>query len=645
MRFLLVEDDAALATSLARGLREQAYAVDVAADGEDALLANESSAGHDLSPCGHVRIDSQDRDGARRRPGHSNPACAVRPVSSLIGGSGQTRVSHMALRKLPLFVVCLLLVTCKDSSVTPVVTPEPKPPNPQSVSVLTQHNDNNRSGWNGNETALTTSNVNVQQFGFVFTLPVDDQVYAQPLVVGHVGIGGGTHNIVLVATVDNTVYAFDGDDGTLYWQKNFTASGMRPPRHTDMTGACGGSYQDFSGNIGIVGTPVIDAGRGTMYFVARSTTGTSFVQHLHAVNIGDGTEVAGGPTKITASSSGNGGGSVNGVIAFDAQRQNQRQGLTLLNGIVYVTFASHCDWGPYHGWILGYDAATLQQSVVYNATPNGDSGGMWESGTGMAADGAGNLYVVTGNGTVGTATDPTNVINRGDSALKLTPSGSTLRVASFFTPTNYQLLNDDDLDYGGMGALLIPDAGYYLTGGKDGNLYLLNKDAMGGYLPSSNHVQQVVSIGGSANMHCQAAYYGGRTKEFVYVWSENSPLHAIRFDRTTNLLSEQDQVLSSVAGPTGQNGAVLSVSSNGSQDGTGILWASYASTGDAEHTISPGILRAFDANDVTKELWNNQQKPTRDASGYYAKFAAPTIANGHVYLPTFSNRVVVYGLQ
>ena len=548
----------------------------------------------------------------------------------------------MARRNLLLSFVFLLLTTCRDSSAPPIVTKPP--PNSQSVSVLTQHNDNSRLGWNDNETALTTTNVNAQQFGEVFTLAVDDQVYAQPLVVGRVSIGDGSHNIALIATVNNTLYAYDGDDGTLYWQKGFTAPGMRAPTHVDMTGACSGSYTDFSGNIGIVGTPVIDAGTGTMYFVARSTTGTNFVQYLHAVNIVDGSEMPGSPTKITAISTGTGDGSFNGVITFDPQRQNQRQGLTLLNGTVYVTFSSHCDWGPYHGWILGYDASSIQQRVVYNDTPNGYAGGLWESGTGMAADATGNLYVVTGNGTVGDAGDPTSPTNRGSSALKLTPTGSTLRVASYFTPFNYQFLNDNDLDYGGMGALLIPNSALFLTGGKDGNLYLLNKDDMGGYLPSSNQVQQVVPTSGNANMHCQAAYYKGSAKEFVYVWSENDPLRAIPFDRGSNLLSAQSQVFSSAAGPTGQSGAILSVSSNGSQDGTGILWASYAYSGDAEHAVSPGILRAFDANDITRELWNNHQKPG-DVGGSYAKFAAPTIANGHVYLPTFSNRVVVYGLH
>ena len=553
----------------------------------------------------------------------------------------------MSILRCSLPVLFLALTTC-TSSEAPIDTTNPPPPPPrstQSVSVLTQHNDNNRTGWNSNETELTTANVNGQKFGLLFTVPVDGEVYAQPLVLGHVLMNGDYHNVVIVATVSNTVYAFDGDDGTIFWQKNFNAPGMRPPTRFDMTGACDGGYTDFSGNIGIVGTPVIDPATNRIYFVARSTNGMVYVQHLHALSVVDGAEVGGSPVQIDATYDGNGDGNVNGVITFNAQRQNQRQGLTLVNGTVYVTFSSHCDWGPYHGWILGYDAGSLQQKSVYNDTPNGSAGGLWESGMGMAADAEGNLYVVTGNGSVGDAGDPTNPTNRGSSALKLTPSGGTLSVASYFTPFNFQFLNDNDLDYGGMGALLLPGTSMYLTGGKDGKLYLLNRDAMGGYQSSTNDVQQIVPLGGnSANMHCQAAYYKGSAKELVYVWSENDPLRAIPFDRAGNLLSPQSEVYGGVPGPTGQSGAILSVSSNGSNDGTGILWASYASAGDAEHDVSPGILRAFDANDVSKELWNNNQDP-RDAAGSYAKFAAPTIANGHVYLPTFSGRVAVYGLR
>ncbi|HEX9499043.1 MAG TPA: hypothetical protein VF926_11860, partial [Mycobacterium sp.] len=231
----------------------------------------------------------------------------------------------MGKRELSLLLLPLL-ATCTDNPTSV------GPPNPQSVSVLTQHNDNTRAGLNDNEAALTTRNVNVQRFGKVFTIPVDGDVYAQPLVVGHAI--GGDRNVVYVATVNNTVYAVDGDNGTVYWQKNFTRSGMRPPRATDMTGACGGNYNNFSSGIGIVGTPVIDSTSGTMYFVARSTTGSTYVQYLHAVNILNGNEVSGSPKAITASVSGNGDGSVNGTVTFDPQKENQRPGLTLLNGIV-----------------------------------------------------------------------------------------------------------------------------------------------------------------------------------------------------------------------------------------------------------------------------------------------------------------------
>ena len=534
----------------------------------------------------------------------------------------------------------VLLCTCDDNT-----APEPTPPNPQHVSVLTQHNDNTRAGWNDSETVLTTSNVNAQQFGKLFTLPVDDQVYAQPLVAGKITIDNGLHNVVYIATVNNTVYAYDGDTGKLYWQRNFTAPGMRPPKNTDLTGACGGAYADFSGRFGIVGTPVIDPAKHTMYFVSRSTDGNTFVQHLHAVDILSGSEVAGSPVAITASVSGSGDGSVNNVVSFDPERGNQRQGLTLTNGIVYVTFSSHCDWGPYHGWILGYDAGTLAQQVVYNVTPDGSAGGMWESGAGMAADAAGNLYVVAGNGTVGASGDPTSLTNRSESALKLTRTGSTLRVASYFTPDNYQYLNDNDLDYGGMGSFLIPSSNYYLTGAKDGRIFLLNKDDMGGYLSSGNQVQQVIALRADANMHTQPAYFGGSAKEFVYVWPENDALRAIPFDRASNMLDESGEMSFGGNGPTGQCGAVLSVSSNGSTAGTGIVWAAHPLGADAAHAVVPGVLRAFDALDVTKELWDSNQRPSQDASGNFAKFAPPTIVNGHVYLPTFSNQVVVYGLR
>jgi outer membrane protein assembly factor BamB len=554
-------------------------------------------------------------------------------------------------------LLIMILAGCAKKQSATTSTSGNTTPNNQHISVLTQHNDNTRAGLNNMETSLTTANVNPAQFGKLFSLPVDDQVYAQPLVVGNLAIGGGTHNVVFIATVNNTVYAYDGDNGTLYWKKNYTVAGMRPPNPQDMASGWCSPYTDFTSNIGIVGTPVIDSASQTIYFVARSTNGTNFVQYLHAVDITNGNERSGSPVEITASVPGTGDGSVGGVVSFDPLRNNQRMGLALVNGVVYISFASHCDWNPYHGWILGYNETTLQQVIVYNDTPDGENGGIWESGQGIAADAQGNLYITTGNGTVGqggdyTSTtngsgdngpnpDPTDLTDRSESALKLTPSGSTLQVTSYFTPLNYYNLNLNDLDYGVMGTFLIPNSNYFVTGCKDGNLYLLDKDNMGGYNASSNQVQQTIPL--NVSLHCQPAYYKGSSAEYVYVWSENDQLRALSFNRSSNTFQSNETVATD-NGPTGDCGAELSVSSNGTTDGTGIVWATYAISGNAGNTICPGILRAFDANDITQELWNSNDNPN-DNLGKYAKYSPPTIADGHVYVPTFSDEVVVYGLK
>ncbi len=549
----------------------------------------------------------------------------------------------MFRRTLAAILIIGAFAACKKKDNHPA-TVIPYTANAQHISVLTQHNNLTRAGLNNQEKKLNTSNVNAAQFGKLFSLSVDDQVFAQPLVLANVELASEVRNVVYIATVNNSIYAYDGDTGYLFWKKNYTAPGMRAPLNSDMTGACGGQYQDFSGKIGIVGTPVIDSVAQTIYFVARSTNGSAFVQNLHAVSIIDGTERPGSPVLITATYPGNGDGSSNNVVSFDPQRNNQRAALTLLNGVVYVTFSSHCDWGPYHGWILGYNAGSLQQQLVYNDTPKGGDGGIWESGTGMAADAQGNLYVVIGNGTVGLNGDPTNLINRGESAMKLTPSSNSLTINSYFTPGNYQFLEDNDLDYGTMGSFLIPNSNYYFTSCKDGNIYLLNKDNMGGYNAVTNQVQQTITLRSSSNMHCQPAYGVGSNYEFVYIWPENDRLQAFPFNRSTNIFDIPNEIMSSASGPNGQNGAMISVSSNGTAAGSGIVWTAYAAVGDAEHAVSPGILRAFDASNITKELWNNNSNPA-DYAGNYAKFASPTIANGKVYLATFSGQVTVYGLK
>ncbi|HNP21913.1 MAG TPA: discoidin domain-containing protein [Panacibacter sp.] len=514
-------------------------------------------------------------------------------------------------------------------------------------SVLTQHDDLNRTGWYDQETVLKKSNVTPNTFGKLFTRAVDDQIYAQPLVKLQINMPGkGVKNVVYVATVNNSVYAFDADSANeqaAFWQVSLTAPSARPVNKADMTGACGGFYNDFSGNMGIVGTPVIDTTTNTLYVVARSlkTSTNTYYQYLHALDITTGAEKANSPVLITATVNGNGDGSVGGKVTFDPQKQNQRPGLLLLNGIVYIAWSSHCDWGPYHGWVMGYDKTSLLQKYVYNTTPDGYWGGIWMSGGGPSADESGNIYLAAGNGSVGKNGNAADVTNRSESALKLTPS---LTLSSFFTPKNYETLEGADLDFGVTQMLLIPNTNRAIVGVKDGKLYLLNRDNMGGYNGSADNVIQTINVGANAYQRSSMSYYKGTQNEFVYSWSENSLLRAFHYSRTTNMFNLDSTISSGLQGPTGNNGAVLAVSSNGSADSTAILWASYAANGDANQSVRPGILRAIDASDVTKELWNSNADAD-DVPGNYAKFNCPTIVNGKAYLATFSNQLVVYGLK
>ena len=316
------------------------------------------------------------------------------------------------------------------------------------TSVTTQHNDAARTGANLTETVLTTTNVNVSQFGKIFERVVDDEIYAQPLYVEGVIIPGlGIRNVVYVATNNDSVYAFDADDPAAaapLWRVNYTdpAAGIIPVSRTDVGQACG-TYVDFAGKIGIVGTPVIDSVSQTMYFVVRTKENGTFVQRLHAIDIRDGRERPGSPLVVQASVVGTGDGrDAQNNIAFNPRTQNQRAGLLLDHGTVYITWASYCDQGPYHGWILGYDAASLQQVMVYNTTPDGGLGGIWQSGAGLSADPTGNLYGLTGNGSFN---GDIGGMNFGNSFIKVSPTGALL---DWFTPFNWSFLNATDEDLG-----------------------------------------------------------------------------------------------------------------------------------------------------------------------------------------------------
>lgn len=522
------------------------------------------------------------------------------------------------------------------------------------VAVSTQHNNLSRTGANLEEKNLKVKNVNTNQFGLLFTRAVDDQIYAQPLIATKVRVPNqkGSRNLVVVATVNDSVYAFDADDATVsapYWQVSFLNANAVPPRNTDMALACGGNYHDFSGNIGIASTPVIDPKKEILYVLARTKEfGGVFVQKLHALDLATGAEMPNSPVTIAATCPGTGDGSTNGILTFDPQNENQRSALTLVNGVVYIGWASHGDCGPYHGWLMGYDAATLQQVVVYNTTPEGGGGGIWMSGEGPAADTSGNFYVSVGNGTVGNNGDPRDLVNRGESFLKLTRSGGSLIVTNWFTPADYQNLENNDLDLGAAGLLLIPNTTLAFSGGKEGVLYLVDRSKMGGLSFSGTDTNVLQSFQADSGQHevlGSPVWWDGSKASYAYVWvSDSDFLRQYQFDKTTGKFLLPEFAASPEAAPDGTPGGILSVSANGRKSGTAIVWASHQLGGSANQTVRAGILHAYNAENVSEELWNSEQNSARDSVGLFAKFVPPTIANGKVYLATFSNRLNVYGL-
>jgi len=504
-----------------------------------------------------------------------------------------------------------------------------------SVSVLTQHNDLNRTGANLQETELTTTSVASGTFGKLFSRAVDGQIYAQPLYVGG---GIGTHNVVYVATEHNSVYAFDADDmaaSAPLWQVNLGT----PVPSTDMTGCV-----DLTPEVGISGTPVIDPASKTLYVVAKTKVSGAYAQTLHALDTTTGVERPGSPVTLTATVNGTGGGSVSGHIAFDPFRQHNRAGLTLVNGVVHIAFASHCDAGAYHGWVLSYNASTLAPVSQYVTTPNGTLGGIWMAGEGLGADPDGSLYFLSGNGT----SDTSAGTNLGMAAVKLKPNATTgqLATSSWFIPWNQSSLNSGDLDLGSGGAVLIPGTRLLVGGGKEGVLYLLNRDAMGGFqastaAPHDTQIPERWSASGSSRIASSPVYWAGPTGGRIYVWPVDAPLRSFGLSGST---FEQTGTTGTIPSAGGFPGGALSISANGATHGSGILWATRPNA-DANHNTSPGTLYALDAEDITHVLWNSNGVALRDAIPQYAKFSPPTVANGKVYLATFANALYVYGLN
>ncbi|MGA8341709.1 MAG: IPT/TIG domain-containing protein [Candidatus Sulfotelmatobacter sp.] len=500
------------------------------------------------------------------------------------------------------------------------------------VSVTTHHNDVGRTGQNLNETILNTSNVNVNQFGKLFACQVDGYVYAQPLYVAQVTISSALHNVVYVATENNSVYAFDADNGAQLWHVNLGT----PVPSTDVSS----TYKDLTPVIGITGTPVIDPVSSTLYVVAKTknTSNSTYHQNLHAVDITSGAEMPGSPVEITASVAGSGSGSSGGTIAFQPLYQLNRPGLLLLNGVVYIAFGSHGDIGPYHGWVLGYSASTLAQMAVFNTTPNGSEGAIWQGGQGLVAD-TDNIYFMTGNGSFEANTGGTEY---GDSVVKLATSMG-LSVSDYFTPDNQGSLNQSDADLGSGGPILLPGTSSIVGGGKDGILRLINTASMGEYNSVLNADLQEFQATSGKIMIGPIYWNSPNHGPVVYLWGPGDYLKAFEFLNGSFQTTPISQ--STMTSPAGNsNAAPLSLSANGSTSGTGIVWAALSYSGDSNQQTVTGILRAFDATNLTTELWDSQKNATRDSVGNYAKFAPPTIANGKVYLATFSNQLLVYGL-
>jgi len=537
------------------------------------------------------------------------------------------------------------------------------------TDVLTQHNDNNRTGWYPSETILNPSNVTPTNFGLLYKKTVDDQIYAQPLLVNGVMIGGVSKNVVFIATVNNTIYAFDADDGTLdpYWTRTFTPSGQMPPNAGDIhPGLCSGSYDDITkspnatgqqGSFGIIGTPVIDKTTSTLYFVFRSRDmsvdngpysndtkypSTGFYQFFHAIDLATGADKFGPPVLIdpaTTKVNGTGQGSNNGVISFDPRRENQRSALTLSNGIVYFAYAGHCDWDNYYGWVLGYQASDPTKQVVrYVTSPNSERGGVWMSGAGLAADASGNLFFAVGNG--GYNTQASDAGNMSLSVVKATPDlvNNTLTNTATFQPTSYSTWNATDLDFG-TGVVLIPGSNMVVTAHKSGKIYVTNQNANSGKYNESNGSNFLGSydlgVGSGAQSHSSLTYFGGATAKWLYQFSEYTHVKAYPVNLAAGTLGTP---INNTSVPTNASliGGYLSMSSNGTDVNSGILWVSHnSSTG--------GTLHALKANDITQELWNSDANPS-DQLGDFAKMNCVTIANGKVYAPTFTNTLNVYGL-
>ncbi len=509
------------------------------------------------------------------------------------------------------------------------------------ADVLTYHNDNARTGLFTNEKILTPRNVNARDFGKIGFLPVQGLVDAEPLYVSQLPIARAKRNVVFVATEHDLVYAFDADTFAQLWQVSL----LGPDETTSDDRGCG----QVKPEIGVTSTPVIDlqAGpHGTIYVVAMSKDSSGkYFQRLHALDITTGAEIDGGPQTIEATYPGSAVPNSNGQVDFDPKQYKERAGLLLLNGVVYTSWASHCDFDPYTGWIIGYDARTLKQTSVLNIMPNGSEGAVWMSGAGLAADSSSNIYFLAGNGTFDTTLNSQGFPEKGDygnAFMKLSTAGGKLSVSDYFVMHNAVEESRKDLDLGSGGAMVLPDlqdnSGKTLHlavgAGKDDIIYVVNRDSMGKFNPANdNAIYQEVPRTGDEN----SQGLGGTGGVFAAPAYCN---HTLYYGAVDDSLRAFKIVNARIVGPAaskttvtfGYPGTTPSISTNGTKDG--IVWAVENNT--------PAVLRAYEADDLARELYNSNQERKRDEiTGN--KFITPMIAGGKVFVGTPSG-VAVFGL-
>src|ERR1700722_6452866 len=503
--------------------------------------------------------------------------------------------------------------------------------------ILTEHYDNARTGQNTSETILTPANVSSGTFGKLFTLKADGYVYAQPLYAPNLAIpGNGTHNVIFIATEHDSVYAYDADNGAQLWFRTFLSAGVTTLTPNDV------STQDIHPEIGITGTPVIDPAMTTLYVVVNTKESTGYVYRLHALNLTTGLDRL-TPAVLSGAVPGTAPDAVNGMVPFNVQWENQRPGLLFYNGFLFIGFAAHGDNGPWHGWVLGYNASTLAQTGLWNTSPNGKGNGIWSSGSGLAMDASGSAYVATGNGddTVTIpAPPPSTSIDYGDSIVRINLANGIPVPLDYFTPYNQGSLDTSDMDVGSGGVLIPPTQGgpfpeILIQAGKQGSMYVVNRDKMTNdgshYCNGCTSDPEIIqTVTGSGGLWSMPSYWNGN----VYTWGNGSNLKA--FSLVNGRLSTS--ATSQSAEPSGFPGSTVAISSNGTTNG--IVWAVET---DAYPSNGPAILRAYNATDVATLFYASNLAGTGDTLGPAVKFVVPVVTNGKVYVGAQSE-VDVFGI-